>query len=70
LLLLDDLAARSLADSSGLTFTGTLGCLVEAKSRGLVEKVAPLLDQLRSAARFWISEKLKALILRDVGEAK
>ena len=69
LLLLDDLQARALASSNGLAFTGTLGCLVEAKSRGWIDAVAPLLDNLRRSARFWISRRLEAQVLHDVGEA-
>jgi len=70
LLLLDDLAARNLAATSELTFTGTLGCLVEAKSQGLIDKVLPLLGELRSAARFWISQELETVILQNAGEAE
>ena len=68
MLLLDDLAARELAASNRLLFTGTLGCLVQAKSQGIISEIKPLLDELRSKARFWISEALEARILRDAGE--
>lgn len=33
LVLLDDLAARAIATTHGILFTGTLGCLTEAKRR-------------------------------------
>jgi predicted nucleic acid-binding protein len=68
LVLLDDLAARSVAESRGLPFAGTLGCIMNAKSRGWIEAVAPLLDDLRRSARFWISKGLEGAILRDAGE--
>ena len=68
LLLLDDLAARELAASNGLLHVGTLGCLTEAKQRGLITQIKPLLQDLRHKARFWISERLEAKILRDAGE--
>jgi hypothetical protein len=68
LLLLDDLQARALASSNGLAFTGTLGLLVEAKARGLVDVVAPLIEKLRRSARFWISLELETRVLNDVGE--
>jgi predicted nucleic acid-binding protein len=70
LLLLDDLQARALATANGLPFTGTLGLLAEAKARGLVEAVAPLLGELREAARFWISSELEARVLEDLGECR
>jgi predicted nucleic acid-binding protein len=68
LLILDDLQARALASANGLPFTGTLGLLVEAKARGLVDTVAPLIGKLRVSARFWISLELETRILKDVGE--
>ena len=68
LLLLDDLQARALATTNNLPFTGTLGCLVEAKRRGLVEAIAPLIEKLRVSARFWISTELQMRVLRDADE--
>lgn len=68
LLLLDDLQARALAVANGLRFTGTLGCLVEAKAMGLVNEVAPLIERLRVSARFWISKEVEARVLKDAGE--
>lgn len=68
LLILDDLAAREHATSSHLRFTGTRGCLAEAKKRGLLAAIAPVLDDLRSKARFWIAEDLADRMLRDAGE--
>jgi predicted nucleic acid-binding protein len=69
LLLIDDLQARAFAAINGLTFTGTLGCLATAKSRGLIDAVAPLIDELRRSARFWISSRLEARVLGEAGEA-
>jgi len=69
LLVLDDVAARSLAEAGGLPFTGTLVCLVEAKRRGWVDSVSPLLQVLRQKARFWISRELEEAVLKDAGEA-
>lgn len=68
LLLLDDLQARAMASANGLPFAGTLGLLVEAKARGLVDAVAPLIRELRVSARFWISFELETRVMKDVGE--
>lgn len=68
-LLLDDLAARELAGSNQLLFTGTLGCLVQARRQGILPAVRPLMQELRSKARFWISDALEERILSDAGEA-
>ena len=68
LLLLDDLGAREIAASHGLLYTGTLGCLVEAKKRGLLPELATVVQELKTKARFWISDQLEARVLRDAGE--
>ncbi len=68
LLLLDDLAARDLAASNRLLFTGTLGCLIRARRQNLIPAVRPLLQDLRSLSRFWISTELEDRVLREVGE--
>ena len=68
LLILDDLQARAMASANGLPFTGTMGLLVEAKARGLVDEVAPLIEELRARARFWISAELESKVLKDAGE--
>lgn len=68
LLLLDDLAARELASANQFLFTGTLGCLVQAKRQGLITSVRPFLRELRLKARFWIADALEERVLRDSGE--
>ena len=68
LLLLDDLAARELAASNNLLFTGTLGCLVQAKHQHIIPAIRPLLQELRAKSRFWVSATLEERLLRDAGE--
>ncbi len=68
LLLLDDLAAREIALANGLLYTGTLGCVAKARQQALFPAVAPVLRELRTKARFWISDRLAEQILRDFGE--
>lgn len=68
LLVLDDLAARQAAGHHQLSFMGTVGCLTLAKKRGLISKIAPLLDDLRRLARFWLTEDLIQAILKNCGE--
>ena len=68
LLLLDDLAAREIAGANRLHFTGTLGCLMMAKQRGLLTHIRPLLADLKEKARFWLSAELGDRVLREVGE--
>jgi uncharacterized protein len=44
--LLDDISARRVAEGLGLRVKGTLGVLVEAKRRGLVPAVRPLVQMM------------------------
>lgn len=57
-----------MASANGLPFTGTMGLLAEAKARGLVDALAPLIQELRVSARFWISSELERRILKDADE--
>ena len=67
LLLVDDRLARRVAAANGISVIGSLGVLVTAKKRGLLERVSPLLDVLRqSDIRF--AETLLAEALRLAGE--
>jgi predicted nucleic acid-binding protein len=66
-LLVDDLAARQAATRLGLSVIGTLGILLAAKKRGLVDAVGPLVHALKQQG-FWISSSLEAAVLRGAGE--
>jgi predicted nucleic acid-binding protein len=65
--LLDDQLARRTARAAGLDVWGTLRVLLEAKARGLTERVAPLLDLL-SMSGMWLSADIKERILLLAGE--
>lgn len=66
---LDDRLARRVADELGLRLTGPLGLLIDAKKKGLVSKIEPLLDQLQSL-RFRLSPATRAAVLKLVGEVE
>jgi predicted nucleic acid-binding protein len=70
LLILDDLSARAHASANQLPFTGTLGILAAAKARGLLPALAPVMRELRTRARFWISPSLERFILEEAGETE
>lgn len=70
LLLLDERKARNVAAHLDLNFTGLLGMLVEAKHKGHVAAVKPLLDLLVTQARFWIGPELYQLVLETVKETE
>lgn len=68
LLLLDERRGTQIARSEGLTTIGLLGVLSKAKSKGLIEKVKPLLDNLEQRAGFWIGQNLRSNFLKDHDE--
>jgi predicted nucleic acid-binding protein len=66
--LMDEMLGRSIAVRCGLSVTGTLGILLQARRRGLVPKVAPLVDELRLDWQFFISDRVRTEVLRLAGE--
>lgn len=68
LVLSDDRPARLAAEQLGLAVRGTLGVLVEAKRRGEIAAVAPVVADLRNQG-VWLSDGLVQRILNEVGES-
>jgi hypothetical protein len=66
--LLDEDEGRRSAECLGLRRTGAVGVLLEAKRKGLVKAVRPLLDDLREGAGFYLSEALYQQALESAGE--
>ena len=56
-MLIDDLKARKIARLRGLKVIGTIGVLLDAKERGRVHEVKPLLEELMKN-KIRISEEL------------
>lgn len=67
LLLLDDLKARKLARQLGMRFTGTLGVINKAKELRIIDRIKPLIDQLRDTD-FRISENIIENLLKRNNE--
>lgn len=67
LLIIDDALARRIARVSDLKFTGTLGVVVKAKQRGLLDAVDPVIAALREAG-LWLGDELVSEVLRQAGE--
>lgn len=68
-LVMDERLGRETAAHFGLRYVGLIGILGEAKRRGIMQELRPLLDQLRDIAGFWISSALYNQVLYDAGES-
>jgi len=68
-LLMDEHLGRETALHMGVQCVGLIGVLIEAKHRGLIEHVRPLLDALCDVAGFWVSRGLYRRVLLDEKES-
>jgi predicted nucleic acid-binding protein len=68
LILSDDRQARLAAERLGIPVVGTIGILVQAKRKGLVSALSPLLLHLKSKG-VWLSTSLIQNVLAEVGES-
>lgn len=68
LVLLDELEARAIGKHFGLNIMGSIGCLIEAKQRGIIPEVKSYLDRMKNSAKFWVSNQLYKRIMKDQGE--
>lgn len=63
-IIIDEKKGRRIAESMGLDVTGTVGVLLEATAKGLVDPGSELADKIDQAG-FRLSTKLKALFDRS-----
>ena len=68
LVLIDEKLGRAVAQRAGLKVMGLMGMLVEAKRRGMIETVGPVIDELARDAGFRVSDAVRNLILSRAGE--
>lgn len=62
--LMDERRGHEVARQLGLQTIGVLGVLLRAKAAKIIPAVKPLVDALRHDANFWISESVRAQVLR------
>lgn len=67
LLIIDELKGRKVAQELGITITGSLGVLIAAKEKGVIDLVKPTVVKIRQT-NFRISEELIRKILISVNE--
>lgn len=68
LILLDDKMARTVASNFDLNILGTMGILVRARKKGLIQQLQPEINNLLVLANFRLSNELIKRVLREVGE--
>ncbi len=68
LLLMDERRGRIVATNYGISVTGLLGLLLQAKNQGLIPVIKPLIDQLITQADFRVSPQLYTVILQASNE--
>jgi len=61
-LLMDERRGREAAKRLGITCTGLVGVLLEARRRGVANDPASIAQDLRDIAGFWISDELMTLL--------
>ena len=69
LLVIDDRRGRTVAAQRGVPLIGVVGVLIEARTRGLLDSVRPVLDDLAARAGFWLGNDVRRQALKAVGEA-
>lgn len=67
ILIIDERLGRQAARQLGLTVTGSAGILIEAKKRGHIAAVRPLLQRARQHG-YWLSDALLGSATRMAGE--
>jgi len=70
LVLMDETEGRHKAKRLGLNVIGVIGILLEAKSKGHISQILPLLDRLRQEAGFYLSKNVYNEVLNLADEIK
>ncbi|MGB0930271.1 MAG: DUF3368 domain-containing protein [Chitinophagales bacterium] len=67
-LIIDERKGRKVAEDYGLRIVGLLGILIQAKQKGYIRELKPILDRLINEIGFRVSRQLYNGILSRVGE--
>jgi predicted nucleic acid-binding protein len=68
LLIIDEIKGRKAAKEMGISVTGSLGVLIVAKKKGLIQAVEPLIEKIQQT-NFRISEELIEQVLKKVNDS-
>lgn len=69
LVIIDEILGRYYAKHAGLKITGTIGLLIKAKQKGLVQQIKPMIAQLKEKG-IWLSDSLVQQALKLSNEAE
>lgn len=69
LLIIDDYKGRKFAEKLGITITGSLGVIIEAKLSGHIPSIKPLLRKIQDT-NFRLSDALKVRALDQANESE
>lgn len=69
-LAIDEKAGRLVAETLGINIIGLIGILIQAKEKGILTSVKPLLDELITTAGFFISKRFYQQILAEIAESE
>lgn len=69
-LLMDEKRGRQAARLNGLTVSGVLGELLDARLKGVIPNLSEELKRLRVQAGFFVDEEIEAVILSQAGERR
>jgi predicted nucleic acid-binding protein len=67
LLIIDDYKARKLAKTLQIDYTGTVGIIILAKQKGVINAIKPFLEKIKTT-NFHISEELERFVLNEANE--
>lgn len=70
LLLIDEKIGRQFAEAEHIACKGVVGILIDAKKKGLIQLVKPLLDDLIHNLKFRLSSRIYKLALEKAGELR
>ena len=68
LLLIDEKTGKQFAEAELIKCKGVVGVLIEAKLKGLLPEIRPLLDNLITQLKFRLSDNIYRLALQRTGE--